>query len=130
MIAETLRPNSDLRIILRDLGLLVPIVGAMALLSLIVPLIFHEPYAFLPLIITALTSFVLGAGLYFPFRDAGETKLKHGMIIAAFGWLLVAALGSLPFVLTAFFAQSYGFGSPTRLYCKEPLSAFVESVSG
>ena len=130
MIAETLRPNSDLRIILRDLGLLVPIVGAMALLSLVVPVIFHEPYALLPLVITALASFALGAGLYFPFRNAGETKLKHGMIIAAFGWLLVAALGSLPFVLTAFFAQRYGFGSPTLLYFKDPLSAFFESVSG
>ncbi|HDL85177.1 MAG TPA: TrkH family potassium uptake protein, partial [Candidatus Acetothermia bacterium] len=58
----------DLRIILRDLGMLVPVVGVMALISLVVPLAFHETYAFSPLLITALVSFALGALLYFPFR--------------------------------------------------------------
>ncbi len=124
------RPNADLCIVLRDLGLLVPMVGVMALLSLAIPLIFQEHYALLPLIITALISFVLGALLYFPFRGAGETKLKHGMIIAAFGWLLVAALGAIPFVLTAFFAQRSGLGSETLFYFRDPLTAFFEAISG
>jgi trk system potassium uptake protein TrkH len=125
-----LQQNADLRIILRDLGLLVPVVGVMALLSLAVPVIFHEEYALRPLIITAAASFALGALLYFPFRNAGETKLKHGMIIAAFGWLLVAALGSLPFILTALFAQDSGAASQTLLYFRDPANAFFESVSG
>lgn len=124
------RIDSDLRIILRDLGLLVPVVGIMALVSLAIPAIFDETYAFLPLILTALASFGLGAALYFPFRNAGDAKLKHGMIIAAFGWLLVAALGSLPLVLTALFAQRVGLGSQTLLHFKDPLNAFFESVSG
>jgi trk system potassium uptake protein len=124
------RIDSDLRIILRDLGLLVPVVGIMALASLIIPAIFDETYAYLPLLLTALASFGLGAALYLPFRNAGDAKLKHGMIIAAFGWLLIAALGSLPFVLTALFAQRLGVASQTLLYFKDPLNAFFESVSG
>jgi len=120
----------DLKTILRDLGLLVPVVGVMAILSLAVPVVFHESFAFLPLLITAGTSFGLGAILYFPFRGAGETKLKHGMVIAAFGWLLVALLGSLPFVLTAVLARGAGSAFPSLTYFRDPASAFFESISG
>jgi len=120
----------DLKTILRDLGLLVPVVGVMAILSLAVPVVFHESFAFLPLLITAGTSFGLGAILYFPFRGAGETKLKHGMVIAAFGWLLVALLVSLPFVLTAVLARSASSAFPSLTYFRDPASAFFESISG
>ncbi|TSA50036.1 TrkH family potassium uptake protein [archaeon] len=123
-------PTEDLRIIVRDLGLLVPVVGVMALVSLVVPVVFNEHYALVPLAITAGVSFLVGACLYLPFRGAGEAKLRHGMIVAAFGWLLVATLGSLPFILTALFAQRSGIGSETLFYFKNPLSAFFESVSG
>ena len=120
----------DIRIILRDLGLLVPMVGIMAVISLVVPAVFHEEYAFTPLGITAAASFALGLILYLPFRGAGETKLKHGMVIAAFGWLLVAALGSLPFIFVAMSARRLGLASPTLLHFLNPASAFFESVSG
>ena len=130
MSPSILRARQDLHIILRDLGLLVPVVGVMAILSLAVPGAFGEHYALVPLLITAGVSFLLGAALYFPFRNAGETRLKHGMIIAAFGWLLVAALGSLPFILTALFVESTGEASQTLLHFKDPASAFFEAVSG
>jgi trk system potassium uptake protein TrkH len=129
MSPSIFRGRQDLYIVLRDLGLLVPVVGIMATVSLIVPLVFGERFAFAPLAITAGISFALGAALYFPFRNAGEAELKHGMIIAAFGWLLVAALGSLPFVLTALFAEA-GEASETLRYFKDPSSAFFEAVSG
>ena len=129
MSPSIFRGRQDLHIIVRDLGLLVPVVGFMATLSLIVPLAFGESFAFAPLAITAGISFALGAALYFPCRKAGEAELKHGMIIAAFGWLLVAALGSLPFVLTALLAEGNA-ASETLLYFKDPASAFFEAVSG
>ena len=126
MIALSSRTWPDLRIIIRDLGMLVPVVGVMSVISLVVPLVFHETYAFYPLVITATVSFALGAILYFPFRNAGDAKLKHGMIIAAFGWLLIAALGSLPFILVALYAQQHGVASPTLLYFRDPANAFFE----
>jgi len=129
MSPSIFRMRQDASIILRDLGLLLPVVGIMAILSLFVPLAFGESFAYLPLVITAVVSFALGAALYFPFRNAGETQLKHGMIIAAFGWLLVALLGSLPFVLTAMFGEAHG-ASETLLHFKDPASAFFESISG
>ncbi len=130
MSPSIFRVRQDLFIILRDLGLLVPIVGLMALLSMIIPLSFGESFVLAPLAITAGTSFALGALLYFPLRKAaGDTQLKHGLIIAAFGWLLVAALGSMPFVLTALMVDPSA-SSETLQYFKDPASAFFESISG
>jgi trk system potassium uptake protein TrkH len=93
--------REDMAIVLRDLGRLMPIVGAMALVSLFVPFTYGESFAVMPLIVTAGASMVCGAVLYFPFRRAGEPQLRHAMFTAALGWLLVPALGSLPFLLTA-----------------------------
>ena len=130
MSPSIFRVKQDLLIILRDLGLLIPVVGLMALLSLIIPLVFGESFVLAPFAITAATSFALGALLYFPLRKvAGDTQLKHGLIIAAFGWLLVAALGSLPFILTALMVDP-GASSETLQYFKDPASAFFESISG
>ncbi len=129
MSPSIFRSRQDLYIVLRDLGLLLPVVGIMASISLLVPLAFGERFAFAPLAITAGVSFLLGAALYFPFRNAGEAELKHGMLIAAFGWLLVAALGSLPFLLTAILAPEAS-ASATLLHFRDPASAFFEAISG
>ena len=64
MSPSLFRARPDLSIILRDLGLLVPVVGVMAIISLLIPLVFGEMYAFYPLLITAGVSFALGAALY------------------------------------------------------------------
>lgn len=130
MSPSIFRARQDLFIVLRDLGLLLPVVGLMALLSMIVPLVFGESFALAPLAITAGTSFAIGALLYLPLRKvAGDTQLKHGLIIAAFGWLLVAALGAMPFVLTAFMTDP-STSSETLQYFRNPASAFFESISG
>lgn len=130
MSPSIFRVRQDLFIILRDLGLLVPVVGLMALVSMIIPLVSGESFALGPLAITAATSFALGALLYFPLRKvAGETQLKHGLIIAAFGWLLVAALGAMPLVLTAIMVDPSA-STETLQYFRDPASAFFESISG
>jgi trk system potassium uptake protein TrkH len=131
MRPPTARVGSDLQIIIRDLGLLVPVVGVMALISLIIPLRFGETYAIAPLLLTAAAAFVLGAALYLPCRRAGEARLKHGMIIAGLGWLLVAALGMLPLLLVARWAPSEVILQFDSLrHFLPPTNAFFESVSG
>jgi trk system potassium uptake protein len=130
MSPSIFRVRQDLFIVLRDLGLLIPVVGLMAVVSLIIPITFGESFAIAPLAITAGTSFGLGAMLYFPLRKvAGDTQLKHGLLIAAFGWLLVAALGAMPFVLTAWMTDP-STTSETLQYFRDPASAFFESISG
>jgi trk system potassium uptake protein TrkH len=116
--------TKDLRIVLRDVGLLSPVVGVMAFLSVPVAVLFGELHLLGTLGLTAVASLGLWAALYLPFRRAGEARLKHGLIVAAVGWLVVAALGALPLLLA-----SVGSGAPALPYA-DPASAFFESVSG
>ncbi|MGC9529880.1 MAG: TrkH family potassium uptake protein [Candidatus Bipolaricaulaceae bacterium] len=93
--------SEDLRIVLRDLGLVVPTVGVMAAASLPVAGAFGELYALWPLALTALVAAGLWLVLYLSFRQAGAARLKHGLLTASVGWLLVATLGALPLWLVA-----------------------------
>jgi trk system potassium uptake protein TrkH len=117
--------REDLKIVLRDLGLVVPTVGFMAALSLPVVAYFGEWFALWPFALTALAAFGLGGLLYLPFRRAGEARLKHGLLIAAMGWLLVAAVGALPFHFV-----SLRLGGGTLYPYADMANAFFESVSG
>jgi len=122
--------RDDAAIVLRDLGRIVPAVGWMALASLAVAFAFNERYAVLPLLVTAATSFLLGAVLYLPFRNAGEARLRHAMLTAALAWLIVPLVGALPFVLIAVAA-----GARARLAIglapfRDLAGAFFEAVSG
>ena len=115
----------DLRIVLRDLGWLAPVVGIMALASLPVAAAFGEWYALQAFGITAAVSLGVGIVLYLPFRRAGEARLKHGLLVAAVGWLLVSALGALPFYLVSSRLV------PGEVYpFVDFAAAFFESVSG
>ncbi len=115
----------DLRIVLRDLGWLAPVVGIMALASLPVAAAFGEWYALRAFGITAAVSLGVGIVLYLPFRRAGEARLKHGLLVAAVGWLLVSALGALPFYLVSSRLV------PGEVYpFVDFAAAFFESVSG
>lgn len=117
--------SEDLKIVLRDLGLVVTMVGVMATLSLPVAAAFGEGYALWPLGLTILTSLGLWALLYLPFRRAGEAQLKHGLVIAALGWLLVSTVGALPLHFV-----SVRLGGGTVFPYANMASAFFESVSG
>jgi len=91
----------DLRIIARDLGLICVLVGLMALATLAVAAAWGEHQMFLPFAVAGGVALALGTALYLPFRGGSEAHLKHGLIIAALGWLLVAMLGAVPFLLAA-----------------------------
>ncbi len=113
--------GKDAGVVLRSVGLLLPMVAIMAVLSFPVAAAFGEYHFFLPLGLTALLALGLGLLLYLPLRQAGEAQLKHGLVVAAVGWLWVSALGALPFVLAPL-----GPGFPLR----DPANAFFEAMSG
>jgi len=117
-------PFDDLKIVLRGIGLLAPVVGVMALASLPVAVVFGEFQCLFPLGLTAAVSFGLGGLLYMPFRRAAATQLRHGLIIAAVGWLVVAALGGLPLWLVS------TSGSWEGLPYADMTGAFFEAMSG
>ncbi|HEC87366.1 MAG TPA: TrkH family potassium uptake protein [Thermoplasmatales archaeon] len=111
----------SLKIILRDLGSILNIVGLVTLSVLIVPIIFGEYAAIKPILLTALVYCGLGTPLYFLCKNAGETAPKHAMSTASLGWLLLSLIGAIPFL----FMSEYGINVGM-----DPLSAFFESVAG
>lgn len=116
---------ADLRIVLGDLGLLSLVVAFMAAASMAVAGIFREWFALGPLGLTVGVAVLVWAAFYWPFRRAGETQLRHGLLVAAIGWLLVATLGALPLYLV-----SRRLGGGLLFPYADFTSAFFESVSG
>lgn len=89
----------DIKIILRDVGSILIILGGVMIFALIVPLLFYEYRAVYGLLIPALISFLIGFLFKFAFRNAKDPELRHAMITAALSWLIVAIISSVPFIL-------------------------------
>jgi len=111
----------SLKIVLRDLGGLLIIVGFVPLLVLIIPLVFGEYEALKPMLLTSMVYFGAGLPLYFGFKNSGETNLRLAMITASLGWLIVSVIGSIPFL----YMSESGITSGMDF-----LSALFESVAG
>ncbi|MEN3009783.1 MAG: TrkH family potassium uptake protein [Candidatus Bipolaricaulaceae bacterium] len=116
---------ADLSIVLRDLGLLSLVVAFMAAASFPVAVLFREGVALRPLGLTLAASLLVWALLYWPFRRRGETQLRHALVVAGLGWLLVAALGALPL-----FLLSRRLGGGLLYPYADFANAFFESISG
>lgn len=123
--------NDFITVIIRELGILVPIVGIMALGTLPVSLFFGEYFAIWPLLATAGASFLLGTLFYFPFRHV-ERRLdvKISMIIAASAWILISLTGALPFLFVSLSLSGVPGTPQTVLHFLDPANAFFESVAG
>jgi trk system potassium uptake protein TrkH len=119
---------SDLRTVLRDLGGIFIIIGFVTLVTLIVPLYFGEYgegckfNAITPILITSAVFFIAGLPLYYVFKKADPANFKSAMVTAALGWLLISAIGSIPFILIPYDKMALAF--------MDPLSGFFESMSG
>jgi len=123
--------NNYLTSILRELGLLVTIVGMMAFLSLPISLFYREYFAFWPFLATSAISFFLGGLLYFPFRhQESNLDVRTSMLIAASGWLLISLAGSFPFIFISYNLAGNPETPQTILHFLNPLNAFFESVAG
>ncbi|GAA0283063.1 potassium transporter TrkG [Halobacterium noricense] len=143
---------TDLRIIARDVGSLVLMEAGLMAITSLVALGFREYYAALAIFLAGGVTAAVGGAANRAFADAPNPKMKHGMVIAAGGWLMVAAFGALPFFLTAWLTppaameafvpaatdtstwEPIGVAGTTTLsslaYFRDPLHAFFESMSG
>jgi trk system potassium uptake protein TrkH len=87
--------------VLRDLGAVLHVPGAMALVSLPLAWLFDEAYATLPLVITAAASLVPGQVLYRRYRHAESMRLRQAMVTVVLSWAFVPLIGLLPLLLIA-----------------------------
>jgi len=143
---------TDLRIIGRDVGSLVLMEAGLMAVTSLVALGFREYHAAVAVFLASGVTAAIGGAATRAFADAPNPKMKHGMVIAAGGWLMVAAFGALPFFATAWLTppaamdafvpaatdtsawEPIRVGSATTLsslaYFRDPLHAFFESMSG
>ncbi|MCG1003757.1 MULTISPECIES: potassium transporter TrkG [Halobacterium] len=143
---------TDLRIIARDVGSLVLMEAGLMAITSLVALAFREFHAALAIFLAAGVTAAVGGAANRGFADAPDPKMKHGMVIAAGGWLMVAAFGALPLFATAWLTppaamdafvpaamdtsawRPISVGGTTTLsslaYFRDPLHAFFESMSG
>jgi trk system potassium uptake protein TrkH len=139
----------DVATIVRDVGSLVLMAAALMAGSVLVSAAFGEWRAALGFLLAGGVSAGLGGVARRRYADAPDPKMKHGMVIAAAGWLAVAVFGSLPYLYTAWLtppAEMAAFvpagaswdpirvGGTTTLsslaYFRSPLHALFESMSG
>jgi len=104
-----------LKIILRDLGSILILLGLLILLGAVVSLIFNELAVLQVVVLTGSLTLCLGLVVRGSCISAKEPELKHAMITAAVAWLVVPAISSLLF----HFIEGMSF-----------LDSFFEAMSG
>ena len=105
------------KMVISTLGQLTLSEAALMLLPLITSLIYGEMRVALAFLVAIVVAALLGGAMFLLFRT--ENKLiyaKEGFVIVAFGWLIMSAIGALPFVISGDI-PSY-------------VDAFFETVSG
>ncbi|TKX55222.1 potassium transporter Trk [Halorubrum sp. SP3] len=144
--------SADLGIIARDIGSLLLMEAGLMSFSVAVALGFGEFHAALGFLIAGGVTAAIGGFANRRFADAPNPRMKHGMVIAAGGWLTVAAFGALPLFLAAWLTppavmdsfvpaaadaaswEPIAVGGTTTVsslaYFRDPLHAFFESMSG
>ena len=146
------RLPADLRVVGRDIGSLLLMEAGLMTVTVVVALGFGEFHAALGFLVAGGVTALVGGVANRRFAGAPEPKMKHGMVIAAGGWLMVAVFGGLPLLLTAWLtppavmdtfvpaAANTASWEPIEVggaatfsslaYFRDPLHALFESMSG
>jgi trk system potassium uptake protein TrkH len=132
--------SSDLATIGRDVGSLVVMQAGLMGLSVLVAVAFREWYVAGAFLLAGGVTGALGLGARRTFADAPEPVMKHGMVIAAAGWLSTALFGALPFLLGAYLVPpdvlstyvpaGVDYAQSSLVYFRNPVHALFESMSG
>ena len=89
------------RMVFTTLGKLTVSEAALMILPLIVAGIYGETRAAMAFGISIAVALAVGGALYLGFRTRDKLIFaKEGFVIVAFGWLIMSAIGALPFVIS------------------------------
>lgn len=130
----------DLATIVRDIGALLLMEAGLMLLSVGIAFVFREWYTAAGFLVASGATALVGYGARRLFSEAPDPLMKHGMIIAAAGWFVVACFGALPFLLSAYVTPESvqaayvpagaEYSTSSIQYFTSPLHALFESMSG
>lgn len=82
------------------IGFVLIFLGIALMLPIIMALIYNENNYILPFLVSAVISMLIGIGLFKSFENVKEISLKSAMVFSTGIWLLVGALGALPYFLS------------------------------
>ena len=108
----------NIKMVLRTVGRISQIVALLMLFPIVVAIIYSEKRSLVAFLTTAAISFVVGMILLLIFRTRNRViYAREGFAITALAWIVMAALGALPFTLSneipsyvnAFFETVSGF---------------------
>jgi trk system potassium uptake protein TrkH len=114
-----------LPIVVRDVSLLMHVPALMAAVTLPVCWLTGDETSPSGLAVAAAVALALGQLGYWLTRNGGATRMHHAMLTAAIAWLLIPAVGALPFLLQ----PTDGANDSVRELAR-PLHALFESFSG
>jgi trk system potassium uptake protein TrkH len=127
------------KMLLNQIGGLQILLSITIIIPLLVSLIYGEYYTAIGMLFSSLFCLIIGFILRKGFHTPFEPLHRHALIIAALGWLSIAIMGGLPFLITSYItpmevARLYGETEavylPSLHYFKNPLHAIFESMSG
>ncbi len=131
--------GSTTKMLLKQIGSLQIVLGVLMVVPTAVSAIYSEYYSTLGFLISSVGILLLGFSLYLGFNNSPEPLYKHAYIIAALGWLSIAVMGAIPFIVIAYITpfdvqQHFVPAGETYLSSlanfRNPLHAFFESMSG
>lgn len=127
------------KMLLRQIGGLQIILGYTMGFPLLVSLLYGEFFSALGFIASSLICIILGFSLYKEYKNSSEPLNRHALIIAAVGWISIAIMGALPYIIIAYITPAEvarefvptGEDYISSIFnFKNPLHAVFESMSG
>ncbi len=128
-----------IKMILKQTGGLFIILGVTFILPFIVSILYKEFYTATAFACSSIISTGTGFILHKVIHTQREPLYRHALFLAAMGWLSIAVMGSLPFIITAWITPMKiatefipaGQHYISSLYnFRNPMHAIFESMSG
>jgi len=133
------KKTDTFKMVAKQIGGLQIMLGFTMIVPAVVSVIYSEYYSALGFVLSAGICLLVGFGLYKGIKPAIEPLKRHALIIAALGWLLVAVMGSLPFLIiawiiphdvaSAMIPPGSAYGMSSIYYFKNPLHGIFDSMS-
>ena len=126
------------KMLFKQIGGLQIILGFLMELPMIVSLIYGEYNSAIGFFVSSLICITLGLSLYKGIKSNQEPLNRHALIIASLGWLFIAIMGAVPFLIIAYitpydiaqlFVPSGADYNSSLVFFKNPLHAVFESMS-
>jgi trk system potassium uptake protein TrkH len=112
----------DIKVALKDLSGILQVVSIVMLIPILTTIYYTKSSTFIGILVEALAFIIPSIILYLTYyllkkyvKTQQDTRTKHAMLTVVFAWIIIALVGSLPFIIRDVL---------------DPVDSFFESMSG